>query len=117
VRTLFERVGGAPAIAKIVDELYERLTRDPRVLHHFEPKRLPSLKAGQCAWLAATLGGGGTGAVPDLRGAHEHLTITDDQIAAVLTHLDAAVERTGVDPEVRRQVLALIARLWYARSF
>ena len=117
MRTLFERIGGGQAIARIVDDFYDRLTRDPRVLHHFDPKRLPSLKAGQCAWLTNTLGGTTNAPIPDLRVAHEKLTITDDQVAAVISHLDAAIAAAGIDPEVRRQVMSLVARLWYARLF
>jgi hemoglobin len=117
VRSLFERIGGAPVIARIVDDFYERLTHDPRVLHHFDAKRLPALRAAQCAWIASTLGGGTGGPVPDLRDAHQHLVITDDQVAAVITHLDAAIEDAGVEAEVRRQVMALVSRLWYARLF
>lgn len=117
MRTLYERLGGAPVIGRIVDDLYERLTHDPRVLHHFEPKRLPSLKAGQAGWLTNALGGVPSGPVADLRAAHQHLVITDDQVAAVVTHLDAAVAAAGADDEVRRQVMALVSRLWYARLF
>ena len=117
MRSLFERLGGAPVLARVVDDFYERLTHDPRVLHHFDPKRLPSLKVAQCAWLTSTLGGGTGAPVADLRAAHQHLVITDDQVSAVVTHLDGAFEGAGVDPEVRRQVMALVSRLWYARMF
>jgi len=116
VRSLLERIGGAPTIARIVEDFYGRLTHDPRVLHHFDPKRLPSLKVAQCAWLASVLGGEGTPPA-DLRAAHAHLVITDDQVNAVITHLDGAMEAAGVDAEVRRQAIALISRLWHARHF
>jgi len=117
MRSLYERVGGGRAIVRVVDEFYDRLTRDPRVLHHFDPGRLPSLKAGQCAWLANALGSGGTDPVADLREAHAHLEISDDQVAAVVGHLDASLASAGVDDELRRQVMALVSRLWFARTF
>ena len=117
MRTLYERIGGGRTIVRVVDDFYERLTQDPRVLHHFDPSRLPALKAGQCAWLANALGSGGSNPVADLREAHAHLEITDDQVAAVVGHLDAALATTGVDDELRRQVMALVSRLWFARTF
>lgn len=117
MKSLYERIGGAQAIAHVVDDFYDRLTQDPRVLHHFDKKRLPSLKAGQCTWIAHTLGGPVTQPVPDLRQAHASLEITDEQVAAVVTHLDQSLEAAGVDTELRRQVMSLVARLWFARSF
>lgn len=117
MRTLFERLGGERAIGRVVDDFYDRLTRDPRVLHHFDPKRLPSLKAAQVAWLANALGSGATDPVADLREAHAHLEITDEQVGAVVGHLDDAFAAAGVDDELRRQVMALVSRLWFARLF
>ena len=117
MRTLYDRVGGDAAIAAVVDELYVRLTTDPRVQHHFHPERLESLKAAQRRWFRATLGGADANDRPDIAAAHKHLVITDEQVEAVLGHLDAAIGGLGTDPEVRRQVMALVRRMWYAREF
>jgi hemoglobin len=117
MRSLYERIGGADTIATIVDDFYERLTHDPRVLHHFDERRLPSLKLAQCAWLTSTLGGETSTPRADLAEAHKHLDINDSQVAAVVGHLDAAIGAAGVDDELRRQAMALISRLWFARVF
>lgn len=117
MRTLYERLGGGTAVATVVDDFYARLTRDPRVLHHFDPARLPSLKQAQCAWLTATLGGDPDAVRADLAEVHRHLEITDAHVAAVVGHLDAAIAAIGVDDELRRQVMAVVSRLWFARVF
>lgn len=117
MRTLYDRVGGDVAIAGVVDELYARLTTDPRVQHHFHPERLDSLKAAQRRWFKAVLGGADANDRPDIGAAHKHLVITDDQVEAVLGHLDGAIAGQGTEPEVRRQVMALVRRMWYAREF
>lgn len=117
MRSLYERIGGGRTIVRVVDDFYDRLTHDPRVLHHFDPQRLPTLKAGQCAWLANVLGSDANDPVADLREAHARLEITDDQVAAVVGHLDASLAATGVEDELRRQVMALVSRLWFARTF
>ena len=116
-RTLYERIGGAPAVAAVVDDLYERLTHDPRVLHHFDPARLESLKAGQRRWFTSVLGGADESDRPDLAAAHRDVAITDEQVAVVVGHLDRALEDAGVDAAQRRQVMALVSRLWHARVF
>lgn len=117
MRTLFERLGGTPAIEAIVEDFYDRITRDPRVLHHFDEQRLPSLRRAQVTWLTATLGGDASEPPADLAKAHAHLDITDAQVAAVVGHLDAAIGANGADDELRRQVIAVVSRMWFARSF
>ncbi len=117
MRTLYERIGGAASITIVVDELYDRLTCDPRVSHHFDPARLTAQKAGQCAWLATAFGSPHSEPATDLRQAHRHLEISDEQVTAVLGHLEAALGVAEVDDELRRQAMSLITRLWYARVF
>src|SRR4051812_11967599 len=113
---LLTAIGGETAVATIVDALYERLIADPLVRHHFEPERLESLKAGQRAWFTAALSG--SGELPaDLADVHARLHIDDEQVAAVLGHLDAILGDTGVTLRLRRAVVSLISRLWYARRF
>jgi hemoglobin len=117
MRTLFDRVGGVRVIDAIVDDFSARLLGDARVQHHFTPERMPTLKAGQRDWLAHTLGSADHRPTLDLKQAHHHLVITDDQISAVVGHLDAAIADAGVDDDVRRQVVSLVSRLWFARDF
>ena len=117
MRSLYERIGGEATVASVVDGLYERLIVDPRVLHQFDPARIDSLKAGQRTFFRAVLGGGGDEDRPDLAKAHAHLTISDEQVAAVLGHLSAELAEAGVNDDVRRQVMSVVSRLWLARVF
>jgi hemoglobin len=117
VRTLFDRLGGRAAITAVVDDFYDRLTRDPRVLHQFAEERLPSLRAAQVTWLTTAFGGAPGQPMADLEAAHRDVDITHDQVTAVLTHLEAALGDAGVDDELKRQAMAIVARLWFARVF
>lgn len=116
-RSLYESIGGDATVAAVVDELYVRLQADPLVEHFFEPVRLPSLKAGQRRWFRAVLGGGEDQPRPDLARAHAELDITDQQVAAVLGHLEACLADAGVRDQDRRRVMAVVGRLWHARTF
>ena len=116
VRTLYDQIGAA-TIAAVIDELYSRLTREPLVRHHFDPSRLPGLKAQQRRWFQSVLAGGDERDRPDLAAAHRHLDITDEQVSTVLGHLEASLESCGVDADERQKVMALVTRLWYARAF
>lgn len=117
MRTLFDRLGGRSAITAVVDDFYDRLTRDPRVLHQFAEERLPSLRAAQVAWLTTAFGGAPGQPMADLAAAHRDLDITDDQVTAVLAHLEGALSDAGVDPELQRQAMSIVGRLWFARVF
>jgi hemoglobin len=117
MRSLYEQIGGDPTIETVVDELYSRLTTDPRVRHHFAPERLPQLKLQQRRWFRSVLGGADETDRPDLHAAHRHLEITDEQVRAVLDHLDRALATAEVDTSLRTKVIAVVTRLWYARRF
>ena len=116
VKTLYDQIG-AETIAAVIDELYSRLTREALVRHHFDPSRLPALKAQQRRWFQSVLGGADERDRPDLAAAHRHLDITDEQVTAVLNHLEASLESCGVATDERHKVMALVTRLWYARTF
>lgn len=117
MRSLYERLGGRRALAVVVDDFYDRLTRDPRVLHHFDDDRLPALREAQVRWLTCAFGGAPGEPMADLAEAHRDLEITDEQVTAVITHLDDALGSAGVDAELRRQAMSVVARLWFARVF
>lgn len=117
MRTLHERLGGDPAIVAVVDELYRRLADDQRVQHFFDPERLDSLKHGQLRWFRSVLGGAPPDDRPDLAAAHAELIITDEHVDIVLGHLRASLESAGVPPDMLRQVMQLVTRLWLARQF
>jgi hemoglobin len=115
--SLFERVGGMEAIRSVVDDLYERLVGDPVVAHHFDPERLPSLKAAQVRTFAAALGGPPDPTPVDLRAAHAGVDITPQQADATFAHLAAALTASGADADTARQVVAVIGRLWWAKGW
>lgn len=117
MRSLFDRIGGRSAITAVVEDFYDRLTRDPRVLHHFAEDRLPSLRAAQVTWMTQALGGAPGQPMADLEAAHRDLDITDEQVAAALSHLDAALSAAGVEADLHRQAMSIVSRLWYARVF
>jgi hemoglobin len=115
--SLYERVGGMEAIRAMVDDLYERLVADPVVAHHFEPDRLPSLKAAQVRTFAAALGGPPDPDPVDLLAAHADVDITPQQADATFGHINQTLLDTGVDADTARQVVAVIGRLWWAKGW
>lgn len=113
--SVYSAIGGHDAVVAVVDGLYTRLVGDPKVAHHFSADRLDSLKAGQVRWFTAVLQG--QDPPSDLAEAHAHLQISDEQVEAVIGHLNELLVELGVDRRLRRAVDAVVSRLWFARQF
>jgi hemoglobin len=49
--TLFDRLGGIPALRAAVDEFYKRLLADPKLFAMFDDVKMPLLKTHQLAFM------------------------------------------------------------------
>jgi hemoglobin len=87
----FVAVGGASAVAAVVDEFYTRLLADPATARYFTPlvqaDGLARLKRHQVLLLTKVLGGPDRYDGRDLDVAHADLAITDDIYQRVSLHL------------------------------
>ena len=110
--TIYDELGGAPAVTAVVDALYERLLADPELMAYFEGRDTASLKAHQRALVTVALGGtteeyGGRMMQP----AHAGLAITHEAFDKVLDHLQAVLTGAGVAPATSAKVLAILQPL------
>jgi hemoglobin len=87
----FVAVGGATAVAAVVDEFYTRLLADPDTARYFTPlvqnDGLTRLKRHQVLLLTKVLGGPDRYDGRDLGAAHADLAITDGAYQRVCLHL------------------------------
>ena len=107
--SIYDEVGGAPAVTAVVDGLYRRLIADPDLMAYFDGRDLDGLKAHQRALVTVALGGtteeyGGRMMQP----AHAGLAITNEAFDKVLEHLQAALAGAGVAPATSAKVLAIL---------
>ena len=110
--TMYEEIGGAPAVDAVVDALHERLIADPDLMAYFDGRDMAGLKAHQRALLTVALGGtseeyGGRMMQP----AHAGLAITDEAFDKVLDHLAAVLTGAGVPPVTSAKILAILQPL------
>jgi hemoglobin len=100
MNTLFDRLGGAPAIEAVVADLYHRLLRDPLLQPVFDGIDTAQLMQHQRRFLAFALGGARRYTGRGLREAHagvvERHGIGRAHFDAVLGHLHAAMHGLGV---------------------
>ena len=108
--SLFERIGGMPAIEAAVDSFYAKVIRDPRLSPFFEHTILEVQKAMLRDWLARGFGGPDDYAGGDLAQAHASLAgqLNDTHFDAWIGHLVDAVREMGTAEAVIDDVLGVL---------
>jgi methyl-accepting chemotaxis protein len=109
--TLYERLGGRPAIQAAVERFYQRLLADRRIAPMFAHTPMSRQISHQVAFLTVALGGVANYTGRDMRSAHAHLGITQAQFGIVAGHLEAVLVDLRVPPPLRQEVLATVASL------
>jgi hemoglobin len=102
--TLYERLGGAPAIDAAVEIFYRKVLSDARINRFFDAVDMDRQAAKQRAFLAMVMGGPNSYTGKDMREGHKHLVangLDDSHVDAVLENLAATLTELGVsDAEI-----------------
>jgi hemoglobin len=108
--TLYEQLGGLPAVQAVVNVFSDRVLADPRLAPRFGDTAMAYQRRRVAQYVAAAAGGPAYDGRP-IRDAHAHLAITSDELAAVAGHLRAAMTWLGVPRPLREELLAVVAGL------
>lgn len=109
--TLFDKLGGAPAIELAVDKFYDRVLADERIKHFFVNTDMEKQRGHQKRFLAYAFGGlpGYNG--KSMRAAHaplvEKLGLDDSHFNAVVENLAAVLTELGVPAPLIGEVAAI----------
>jgi hemoglobin len=109
--TIYDSIGGAPAVAAAVDDFYVRVLGDPQLAPFFTDVDLAHLKAHQRAFIAAAVGGSEIYAGRNMAAAHAGLDISDDDFDAVVGHLVDTLAGLGVPEATIGQIGAALSPL------
>ena len=109
--TVFDRIGGRESVEDVVDEFYDRVLNDERVVHHFEGTDTTALRAHQVQFISAVTGGPVEYTGTDVGEAHRGMGITDEEFDVVARHLDRALAENGVPDEDREAIVAEVEDL------
>jgi hemoglobin len=94
--TIYESIGGAPAVHAAVESFYTRLLDDPEIAPFFTDTDMRRLKSHQRSFIAAAIGGPEIYSGRDLGTAHAGLDITDADFDRVVAHLVQTLADLGV---------------------
>jgi hemoglobin len=106
--TLYDQLGGEPALQAAVEEFYTRMQLDPEVATWFVDIDIAQLKQHQRAFLAVGLGGPEHYTGRSMRNAHAHLHITPEVFTRAVDHLAESLAALGVAEPIVAKVVRRI---------
>ncbi len=108
--TVYERIGGEPAVNTAVDIFYRKVLADDRINSFFEDTDMERQAAKQKAFLTMAFGGPNNYTGMDMRAGHAHLVekgLNDSHVDAVIEDLAATLKELGVSDEDIAEVGAI----------
>lgn len=94
--SLYDQLGGAPAVSLVVDTFIAKVAADPKINWFFADTDIPHLKAQLNDQICAATGGPCTYTGADMKTAHAGMAITNDQFDALTGDLLAALDELGI---------------------
>ena len=108
--TLYDRLGGEPAINVAVDIFYRKVLNDYRINRFFDDIDMEIQAAKQKAFLTMALGGPHNYTGADMRKAHAHLVkrgLDNSHFDIVVEHLGATLVELNVPQELIAEVVVI----------
>jgi len=111
-KTLYERLGSAKGIARLVDDAVDAHLANPVIKTRFEnTKDIAHAKKMSVAFFCAGSGGPETYAGKDLITAHKGMNISDQEFIAVVDDILGAMDKNGLGETEKKDVLAILYSL------
>ncbi|MGA8172918.1 MAG: group 1 truncated hemoglobin [Methylocystis sp.] len=108
--SLYERLGGEPAVNAAVDIFYRKVLADARINRFFETVDMERQAAKQKAFLTMVFGGPSNYSGKDMREGHKHLVaagLNESHFDAVMDDLVATLKELGVGDADIKEVAAI----------
>lgn len=109
-QSLYDQLGGEPAVNAAVDIFYRKMLSDDRVSRFFEGVDMDRQAGKQKAFLTMVFGGPNKYTGKDMYEGHKHLIkmgLNDSHVDAVIENLGSTLKELGVKDELIAQVAAL----------
>ena len=119
VSTLYERLGGEAAVGKLVDAFYDIVEKENEgralLLLHLRGHGVAHSRIEQFNFLSGFLGGPKLYVErhhhSDVRQMHAHIAIGLKERDAWLACMDMAVDRVGISPEIKTELMRHFTRV------
>ena len=109
--TIYEQLGGEPAMEKAVNSFYEKVLSDDELIEFFEGVNMNKLKAHQKNFFTMALGGPNIYAGRDMRKAHEHMKLKDLHFDLIKKHLGDTLAELGANATQVKSAMDIVEPL------
>lgn len=106
---LFDALGGAENVAKIVDAMYDRVLADPTLSPFFAAVDTTRLRKMQYEFIASALGGPVSYSGSELQSVHAKHAISPQHFSQFVGHLATSMQEHGATPAQVDEMLGKIA--------
>jgi len=108
-RSLYERLGGKPAIEAVIDSLLGHIAADARIAHRFAMSDLKALRNHLVDQVCQATGGPCVYKGRDMKAAHKNQHLTDADFNALVEALVKALEDHKVPDREKGELLSALA--------
>jgi hemoglobin len=105
--SIYEQIGGEPAIQTAVEVFYRKVLSDESIAHFFDDVDMDLQLAKQKGFLTMVTGGPHEYTGKSMREGHQHLLergLNDDHVTTVIKLLGATLTELGVPNELIEQI-------------
>ena len=109
--SLYDQLGGQPAIEKIVDNFIEEISFDPQIVTHFKDTNIDRLRTKLIEKLCNVSGGPCEYTGDSMEQVHHKMNITEAEFNRTVDLLINAMNKAGVNLRTQNRLLARLAPL------
>ncbi|HMF56990.1 MAG TPA: group 1 truncated hemoglobin [Pyrinomonadaceae bacterium] len=110
-RTLFERLGGLPAITAFVDDAAARLAADTRINKKLANTNIPRLRLHLIEQLCMVTGGPCEYTGQTMKKTHQHMQVTEGEWNATVEDLVATMNHLNIGQQEQTDMLNILGSL------
>ena len=110
-KTLYERLGGQPAITAVVDDFVGNVARDRRINGFFAKTNIPRLKSLLVQQICQASGGPCVYSGRDMKSAHRGMGVADRHFNALVQDLGRSLNKFRVPAREQKELVAALAPL------
>jgi hemoglobin len=107
-KSLYDRLGGQPAIVAVVDDFVGNVAADNRINGFFARTDIPRLKRLLVEQICAGTGGPCTYTGRDMKTAHRGMNITEAQFNALVEDLVKSLDKFKVPAQEKGELLGIL---------
>ena len=107
-KSLYDRLGGKPAITAVVDDFVANVAADSRINRYFARANIPRLKQNLVDQICAGTGGPCTYTGKDMKTAHAGMGISEADFNALVGDLVKSLDKFNVPDKEKNELLGIL---------